>query len=131
LLDVSPAQHELARERLKSLGARVSFVERDFKQPTWNAGLGPFDAVVALFCAQTSHGLRDPRQDVALHTQVRSVLSPIGVYLLADYVPGSEEIDGDPPAQPGEEQEQNLKDAGFARVERLVERSGVVLYAAR
>src|SRR6185437_6284354 len=47
-LDFSEAMHSLARERLDTLSRRVQFVTRNFCQPDWCDGLGPFDAVVTM-----------------------------------------------------------------------------------
>src|SRR5689334_17767201 len=48
LLDFSAAMHELARARLGEFGRHAEFLQRDFKQPDWNEGLGEFDCVVTM-----------------------------------------------------------------------------------
>src|SRR5690606_1888663 len=41
-LDWSQAMHDIATEHLGDLAGRVSFVVRDFREPTWPANLGTF-----------------------------------------------------------------------------------------
>jgi ubiquinone/menaquinone biosynthesis C-methylase UbiE len=49
-LDFSNVMHNLAREQLGPLAAKVKFVNRDFRKPEWNASLGRFDAVLPPHC---------------------------------------------------------------------------------
>src|SRR3954469_13712280 len=44
-LDFSPAMHDIAAESLGELASRMTFVTRDFREPTWPGDLGAFDAV--------------------------------------------------------------------------------------
>lgn len=87
LLDFSAAMHALAEARLGEYAGRVTYVERDFKQPGWSDGLGPFDAVVT---NQAVHELRHKRHAAVLHAAVKAVLKPGGSYLVCDhcYSPG-------------------------------------------
>ncbi len=87
LLDFSTAMHDLARARLGSYADRVTFVERDFKEPSWSERLGPFDAVVT---NQAVHELRHKRHAAALHAAVKAVLKPGAPYFVSDhcYTPG-------------------------------------------
>ncbi len=139
LLDFSHAMHAAAKERLGRCVARASFLERDFADPSWSAGLGPFDAVVTV---QAIHELRNKRHASVLHAQVREILSPQGIYLMCDqHTGGAEpgvEARGSAREQNNEHQfmslaehEASLRAAGFVTVERLAERSGVALYLAR
>jgi|CXWL01.1.fsa_nt_gi SAM-dependent methyltransferase len=82
LLDFSIAMHDLARARLGSYADRVTYVERDFKQPSWSEGLGPFDAVVT---NQAVHELRHKRHAAGLHAAVKVVLKPGAPYLVSDH----------------------------------------------
>lgn len=128
MLDFSPAMHTLAIERLGRLSARASCLERDFKQPGWNEGLGPFDAVVTV---QAVHELRHKRHASALHSQVRSILAPQGIYLMCDHHTGPGGMKNQDLYMSLDEQEASLHNAGFAQVERLSERGGLALYLAR
>jgi SAM-dependent methyltransferase len=82
LLDFSAAMHDLAEARLGEYAGRVTYVERDFKQPGWWDGLGPFDAVVT---NQAVHELRHKRHAAVLHTAVKAVLKPGAPYLVCDH----------------------------------------------
>ena len=63
-LDFSPAMHEIAAEYLGELASRVTFVTRDFREPTWPDSLGTFDAVVTLQAAhETRHKRNRPITD--------------------------------------------------------------------
>lgn len=128
-LDFSPAMHALAKERLGARAQGVRFVERSFLSSDWTAGLGPFDAAVTL---QAVHELRHKRRAAALHAQVRDVLVPGGMYLVADHAVGE-------PGGPANdrlfmtvvEQKAALRDAGFGTVELLRVERGLVLLQAR
>ncbi len=79
LLDFSAAMHELARIRLSNLVERVEFVERSFKEPDWQVGLGHYDAVIT---NQAVHELRHKRYAEQLHRQVRTLVKENGIYWL-------------------------------------------------
>ena len=128
LLDFSPAMHVLAKERLGRFAARASFLERDFKDPSWSSGLGPFDAVVTV---QAIHELRHKRHASALHAQVREILAPQGIYLMCDHHTNVSEPRNDQLYMSLTEHEASLRAAGFVTVERLAERGGMALYLAR
>ena len=81
-LDFSPAMHAIAAEHLGELASRVTFVTRDFREPTWPDDLGPFDAVVTL---QAAHETRHKRHLVPLLERARTVLAPGGLLLYADH----------------------------------------------
>ncbi|HEX6242770.1 MAG TPA: class I SAM-dependent methyltransferase [Polyangiales bacterium] len=128
LLDYSPAMRSLALERLGPLASRASFLERDFKQPGWTEGLGPFDAVVTV---QAVHELRHKRHATQLHAQVRSILAPHGLYLMCDHHTGPGGMQNQELYMSLREQEESLFTAGFGQVELLAERSGLALHLAR
>jgi cyclopropane fatty-acyl-phospholipid synthase-like methyltransferase len=128
LLDFSPGMHALAAERLGALRSRASFLERDFKQPSWGADLGPFDAVVTL---QAVHELRHKRHATHFHAQVRNILAPQGVYLMCDHHTGPGGMTNQDLYMSLDEQEASLREAGFTQLERLSERAGLALYQAR
>jgi SAM-dependent methyltransferase len=126
-LDFSPAMHQLAAERIGGDAHRVRFVERSFREPDWVEGLGPFDHVVT---NQAVHELRHKRHARALHEQVRGLLAPGGRYLVCDHVAGDGGMKNDQLYMSIEEQRVALAEAGFARVEPLLLKRGLMLYAA-
>lgn len=128
LLDFSSAMQETAKQRLGPFSTRASFLERDFKQPTWSSDLGPFDAVVTV---QAIHALRHKRYVSTLHAQVRSMLAPQGIYLMCDHRTGPGGMSDDERFMSSDEQERSLREAGFSEVELLSDRGGMVLYLAR
>ncbi|MFT3693220.1 MAG: class I SAM-dependent methyltransferase [Kofleriaceae bacterium] len=80
MLDFSPAMHAIAREHLGSLPATM--IVRDFREPEWAAGLGPFDAVVTM---QAAHETRHKRHLIPLLERARTTLAPGGMLLYADH----------------------------------------------
>lgn len=127
LLDFSGAMHQLARQRLGPLAARVQFVERDFKSDAWSADVGTFDAVVT---HQALHELRHKAHAPALHRQVRSLLRPSAPYLVSDHFAGEGGMSDGDLFMTVEEQRAALEAAGFAKVEELLRKGGMVLHRA-
>ncbi len=127
LLDYSSAMHQLARTRLGSLAKRATFVERSFKEAGWNSGLGVFDCVVT---NQAIHELRHKRYAVSLHTQVREILAPDGLYLVCDHFSGEGGMQNDQLYMSVAEQKQALLNAGFTHVEQIMLCGGMVLHRA-
>ncbi len=126
-LDFSPAMHELAAERIGAACSRIRFVERSFREPAWVEDLGFFDHVVT---NQAVHELRHKRHARALHEQVRGLLAPQGRYLVCDHFAGPGGMKNDQLYMTIEEQRIALQEAGFARVEPLLLKRGLMLYAA-
>ncbi len=125
-LDFSGAMHTLAREQLGHAARRVQFIQRDFRTPAWNAGLGKFDAVLTLQAAhETRHCDRLPQ----LLCQTRASLKRGGVLLYCDHYRSGAlknpllylERNAPPRA---------LQDAGFAHIERILDKGGMALYRA-
>jgi len=127
MLDFSGAMHELAKVRLGELGTRAQFVERTFKESHWVEGLGQFEAVVI---NQAVHELRHKRHASALHTQVRSVLSPEGVYLVCDHFVGEGGMTNESLYMSVVEQRLALQQAGFSSVRQVMLKGGLVLHRA-
>jgi SAM-dependent methyltransferase len=118
-LDFSQAMHDIATEYLGELAARVTFVIRDFREPTWPEALGEFDAVVTL---QAAHETRHKRHLVPLLDRARTVIAPGGVVLYADhYLTPETKLRALAPAR--EDQPIALERAGFGDV-RLVHDEG-------
>lgn len=126
-LDFSAPMHELAAERLGSLADRVHFVERSFRDPAWTEGLGEFDFVVT---NQAVHELRHKCHATLLHAQVRACLVPGGSYLVSDHFVGEGGMSDDQLYMSASEQKAALEAAGFANVEQVLLKGGMVLHRA-
>lgn len=124
-LDFSLAMHELASERLGSLSSRVRFVQRNFREPGWPLGLGQFECVVTL---QAVHELRHKHHAKNLHTQVRQLLAPGGVYLVCDHFFGDGGMKNDQLYMTVAEQRAALFSAGFSTAEQLLLKESLVLH---
>jgi SAM-dependent methyltransferase len=124
-LDFSNPMHELAREHLRELASRVTFVTRDFRSPDWTAGLSRFDAIITM---QAVHETRHKRRALPLLTQARTVLRPGGKLLYCDHYFGN----GQNRALVLErlEQPEVLRAAGYSSVELVRDEGGMALYAA-
>lgn len=80
LVDFSPPMLDMARDRAPSARCEL----RDLRDPTWVAGLGPFDAAVTM---QAVHELRHKRRAPLLYEQVNSLLVPGAVFVVCDHEP--------------------------------------------
>jgi len=127
LLDFSPAMHELAGRRLTNVIDRVTFVERSFKEPGWEQGLGKLDAVIT---NQAVHELRHKRYSVALFQQVKSLLIPGGLFLFCDHYYGDDAMKNDQLYMSLTEQRAALQSAGYSATEILV-KGGRAFYRAQ
>jgi SAM-dependent methyltransferase len=124
-LDFSPAMHAIAAETLGELAPRVTFVVRDFREPAWPEGLGPFDAIVTL---QAAHETRHKRHLVPLLERARTVLVPGGVLLYADhYLTPETKLPELMPAR--DDQPLALERAGFTDVELCHEEHNMALWS--
>jgi SAM-dependent methyltransferase len=123
-LDFSPAMHEIAAEHLGALASQVTFVTRDFREPSWPDDLGTFDAVVTL---QAAHETRHKRHLMPLLERARMVISPGGVLLYADhYLTPETKLPALSPAR--DEQPLALERAGFVNVELVYEEANMALW---
>jgi len=124
-LDFSPAMHAIAAEHLGDLASRVTFVIRDFREPSWPDALGPFDAVVTL---QAAHETRHKRHLVPLLERARTTLAPGGLLLYADhYLTPETKLPALAPAR--DDQPLALTRAGFVDVELRHEEGNMALWA--
>jgi SAM-dependent methyltransferase len=124
-LDFSGAMHDLAREQLGPLAAKVKFIERDFRKAEWNAALGKFDAVLTLQAAhETRH--RDRLPDLLRRT--RACLKAGGLLLYCDHYRGT--LKNPILYLERQQQPRTLSAAGFVHIERLLDRGGMALYSA-
>ena len=125
-LDFSPAMHEIAAEYLGELASRVTFVIRDFREPTWPDALGTFDAVVTL---QAAHETRHRRHLVPLLERARTVLAPGGVLLYADhYLTPESKLPMSALAVARDDQPLALEQAGFVDVHLRYEEGTMALW---
>ncbi len=123
-LDFSPAMHALAAAHLGDVASRVTFVVRDFREPTWPVELGTFDAVMTL---QAAHETRHKRHLVPLLERARTVLAPGGVLLYADhYLTPETKLPALAPAR--DEQPLALENAGFVDIELRHEEGNMALW---
>lgn len=124
-LDFSPAMHDLAADHLGELARRVTFVVRDFREPTWPDALGTFDAVVTL---QAAHETRHKRHLVPLLERARTRLAPGGVLLYADhYLTPDSKLPGLSPAR--DDQPLALTHAGFVDVHLRHDEGNMALWS--
>jgi hypothetical protein len=76
----------LSRRRLVHHASRTIFLHSNFKTDAWTAEAGgPFDLVLSM---QAVHELRHKRHAPRLYEQIRSLLSPTGVVVICDHLPG-------------------------------------------
>lgn len=127
-LDHSAPMHELARERLAAFAGRVELIERDLRDPRWGDGLGLFHFVVT---HQVVHELRHKRYASALHAQARERLRPGGGYLVCDHFLGEGGMANDRLYMSVEAQREALRIGGFAQIEQVLLKGGLVLHHAR
>lgn len=127
LLDFSVVMHNLARKRLRKDVERVRFIERNFKEPGWEQGLGTFDAVIT---NQAVHELRHKRYAVGLHSMVKGLLRPGGNYLVSDHFYGEGGLMNDQLYMTVAEQQESLNKAGFSSVRQVAAAGSLVMHCA-
>ncbi|MBV8762340.1 MAG: class I SAM-dependent methyltransferase [Deltaproteobacteria bacterium] len=126
-LDWSQAMHDIANEHLGDLANRVTFIVRDFREPTWPAGLGIFDAIVT---QQAVHETRHRRHALPLFERARTLLAPGGVLLYCDgYLVDPEAKLAALVLERGD-QPRVLERAGFVDVRLLHDEGNLALYRA-
>ena len=125
-LDWCAAMHAIAAEHLGDLARRVTFVVRDFREPSWTANLGMFDVVVTM---QAAHETRHKRHVVPLFERARTLLRSGGLLLYCD---GYLHAEANLPALVFEraEQPRALERAGFVDVRLLHDEGNQALYSA-
>jgi len=127
-LDFSLAMHDLARARLTRFLGQVQFVQRDFRDAAWEAGLGHFDAVLTM---QAAHETRHKRYLVPLLEASRACLAEGGLLLYCDHyweagIGKHPDLYLEREAQP-----EALRRSGFTRIARIRDEGGIALYAAQ
>lgn len=125
-LDWSQAMHDIAAEYLGEHARRVTFMLRDFREPTWPASLGVFDAIVTM---QAAHETRHKRHVVPLFERARTLLVPGGLLLYCDgYLHAETKLRG--LFFERVEQPRALERAGFGDVRLLHDEGNQALYCA-
>lgn len=127
LLDFSAPMHALARERLEPFDYKLHFLQRDFRESDWSDGLGAFDMVVTM---QAVHEVRHKRHVPDLFDHVYSLLSVDGCFLYADHFFDVDEHPNDILFMTRDEQYDSLIQAGFGRVDLVMEEGGMAMYRA-
>lgn len=126
--DFSGAMHELAKERLGPLTARVTFVEADFRVAGWTEGLPSVDAVVTI---QAVHELRHKRRAASFYRDVRPLVRPSGMLLVCDHFVGERGMTNGELFMTPDEHNAAIQEGGFSAVELLMLKGGLVLLRAQ
>jgi hypothetical protein len=119
--------HDIASEHLGDLARRASFVVRDFREPTWPADLGTFDAIVT---QQAVHETRHRRHALPLFQRARTLLAPGGLMLYCDGYLVDPEGKLAALALERADQPRVLERAGFVDVRLLHDEGNMALYSA-
>jgi SAM-dependent methyltransferase len=126
-LDFSPAMHALAKEHIGALNDRVRFLELNFKDSNWSAGLPVVDAVLSF---QAVHELRHKRHTPSLYRAVRALLRNRGIFLMCDHFVGEGGMSDTALYMTPQEHEFTLRAAGFSLVQMLRREGGLILFRA-
>ena len=86
-----------------------------------------FDVIVT---NQAVHELRHKRHASGLHSQVKEVLVPGGVYLVCDHFAGEGGMDDTELYMSIAEQSEALGNAGFSKIRQLLVKGGLALHLA-
>jgi len=127
LLDFSAPMHALARERLAPFDYKLHFLQRDFRESDWSDGLGPFDMIVTM---QAVHEVRHKRRVPDLFDHVFALLSPDGCFLYADHYFDVDRFPNSSLFMTRDEQYDALMEAGFQKVEMVMDEFGMAMYRA-
>jgi SAM-dependent methyltransferase len=127
LFDFSPHMLDLSRVRLRDFGERAVFHQGSFLDERWWESLpAPFDAIVSM---QAIHEARDGSRIPKIYEELRRLLRPRGLVLIADEVNEGEKIEKHLLSL--NEHEMALSGAGFEEF-RLIRAAGdLVLFASR
>lgn len=126
LMDFSEPMLAVSRRRLAAFPA-AAFVRASFKSEDWPRRVGePFDGVLSM---QAVHELRHKQHAPRLYRQVYQALANPGVFLICDHTPFDDTPKSVALYMTQEEQQQALRNAGFADVHVELEMNGLVLYA--
>lgn len=127
LIDFSAPMQALARERLAPYDYKLHFLQRDFREPDWSAGLGPFEAIVSL---QAVHEVRHKRHVPDLFDHVFDLLPQDGCFLYADHYYDGVTFTNPDLFMTRDEQYDALMAAGFEIVDLVLDEGGMGMYRA-
>jgi len=127
-VDFSGAMHQLAKERLGPLTARVTFVQTDFRIAGWTEGLPSVDAVVTI---QAVHELRHKGRAASFYRDVRPLVRPSGMLPACDHLVGERGMNNSELFMTPDEHNAAIKERGFSAVELLMLKGGLVLFRAQ
>ena len=127
-LDISPAMHELARQRLGKLAEKVKFVLADYSVSGWAAGLPTFDVILSM---QSLHEVGHKRNVPALYQAIRKLLRPGGMVLVSDYFAGDGGKSDSDRFMTITEQGEAMRNSGFVEVRMVHQQDGATLWRAR
>jgi len=125
-IDSSAVQHDTARKYLGEAAGRVRFIVTDPHAADWADGLPPVDAVLAMPAPDSRPA---PDQRPSLFSRLRGLLRPEGLLLYCDQYQ-QDALQGPDPRPHRDELPNLLQEAGFRRVEELMELGGMVLVRA-
>jgi SAM-dependent methyltransferase len=118
LLDFSPAMLEMSRIRLQGFGARVAFLQIDFKLSGWVDKVGTvYDCNVTI---QAVHELRHKRHAPRFYKECRHLLNDGGLLLVCDRLPQDDADRNRALFMTEEEQLTAIREAGLGTVEVLL-----------
>jgi len=118
LLDFSQTMLDISQGRVEAYGARVSFLQVDFKQARWADKVnGLYDSVVTM---QAVHELRHKRYAGTFYEECRGLLKDGGLLLICDWFPQDDSDRDRALFMTEEEQLIALRQAGFENAEVLL-----------
>ncbi len=119
--------HELAREHLGNLAAKVHYIVADFREQGWAKEIGQADAVITM---QAAHEVRHKSRLPLLFRQIHETLRPSGLLLYCDHYTESGTRKSSELHLSREEQPEVLTAAGFERISLVHDEGGMALYAS-
>ncbi len=125
LLDFSAPMQALAKERLRAHEYKLHFLQRDFRESDWIAGLGPFEMIVSM---QAVHEVRHKRHVPDLFDNVFELLPPGGCFLYADHYFSEDAFQDADLFMTRDEQYDALLAAGFETVDLVLDEYGMAMY---
>lgn len=128
LLDSSNAMHGIARQELRAHADVTRFMTADFREDAAFGGLGPMDVIVTM---QAVHEIRHKRHVAALYHRLLKALRPGGYFLVCDHTTDNANGANVDLYMTRQEQQSALDQAGFSKIEQVLDLGGMTLHAAR
>ncbi len=127
LVDVSPAMHALARNRLKAHAAETRFVIADYSAPAWSRNLATYEALVSL---QAIHEVRHKDRVPDVYRELRAHLAAGAIALICDRCLTPEHPGDETLHMTAAEHEHALAAGGFQDVRLLRQVGELALFRA-